>query len=575
MKLFKYIKPYLFFAVMSMLMMLCEVLIDLQLPSLMSDIVDKGVVAGNMDNIKTIGIKMLIYVLIGGVTGLSAAFFSSYAAQSFGSDLRRDTYAKVMSLSLEQTDKFTTGSLVTRLTNDITMCQDLVAMIVRTFIRSPMMFLGGIFKALSLNSKFALVLVISMPIQLIAVFFILKKASPLFSKVQKKLDRVNAVVQENVNGARVVKAYVKEDHENERFAASNSGLRDESLRVATLISRLSPIMMLVLNFSVIAIIYMGGLQVKAAELEVGKIIAAVTYVTQILMSMMMVSMMFQTISRASASAKRICEVLDCTPVITDGNTHIAENNAEGSVRLENVSFRYPETSGRSVLSGVDLNVKKGEYVAILGATGSGKSSLVNLITRFYDVNEGAVYVDGVDVRDCKIDELRSKIAYVLQKSELFAGTVYDNIRFGRLDATDEECEYAAKIAQADEFIREFKDGYNTWIDEKGASLSGGQKQRISIARAIVRHPEIIIFDDSTSALDIGTEARLRAALRDELSDTTIIMIAQRIASVMQADRIAVLENGKITACASHDELMKTSQAYQDIYNSQLKGGEEQ
>ena len=573
MKLFKYIKPYIFFAVMSMAMMLGEVLIDLKLPKMMSTIVDKGVIPGDMAFIKTTAVQMLIYVLIGGATGLSAAFFSSYAAQSFGRDLRRDTYKKVMSLSLEQTDKFTTGSLVTRLTNDITMCQDLVAMIVRIFIRSPMMFLGGIFMAVTLDSSFAVVLAVSMPIQIIFVVLILRKASPMFEKVQKRLDRVNAVVQENVNGARVVKACVKEDHENARFGEANGALRDQAMQVMMLISRLSPIMMIILNLSVIAIIYIGGLRVQAGQLEVGKIIAGITYVTQILMSMMMVGMMFNSISRASASAKRICEVLDCEPVITDGNA--VEACEEGTVRFENVSFRYPETSGRPVLSGIDLEVKKGEYVAVLGATGSGKSSLVNLLTRFYDANEGAVYVDGVDVRDYRIDDLRSKIAYVLQKSELFAGTVYDNIRFGRLDATDEECEYAAKIAQADEFIREFKDGYNTWIDEKGASLSGGQKQRISIARAIVRHPEIMIFDDSTSALDIGTEARLRAALRDELADTTIIMIAQRIASVMQADRIAVLENGRITACAPHDELMKTSETYQDIYHSQLKGGEEQ
>lgn len=573
MKLFKYIKPYLFFAVTSMIVMFGEVFIDLKQPELMSRIVDDGVLASNMDVIKHTGLVMLIYVLIGGVCGISASFFASYAAQSFGRDLRRDTYKRVMSLSIEQTDKFTTGSLITRLTNDITRCQELVAMAVRMFIRSPMMFVGGIVMALRINSRFAVVIAIALPIELALIFFVLKFASPLFSKVQKSLDKVNSVVQENVSGARVVKAFVQEDHENERFDAANTDLRDNSMRVAVLISRLAPLMMIILNASVIAIIYIGGLQVRAGEMEVGKIIAAVTYVTQILMSLMMVSMMFQSISRASASAKRILEVLECEPVISDGNVDATEVPALGTVSFKNVSFRYPETSGDPVLSDIDLEVKSGEYLAILGATGSGKTSLVNLIPRFYDATGGNVEVDGVDVRDYSAEQLRSRISYVLQKAELFAGTVADNIRFGAPDASDDEVRRAAEIAQADEFVREFADGYDTYVDEGGVSLSGGQKQRVSIARAIIRKPEIIIFDDSTSALDTGTESRLRAALRRELAGTTVIMIAQRISSVMHADRIAVLEDGKITACAPHDELMRTSATYRDIYNSQMKGGE--
>jgi len=573
MKLFKYVKPYLFFALMSMAMMVAEVImLDLQPPKLMSVIVDDGVVHGDIEIIRSAGLQMLLYVLIGGVCGLSAAFFASYTAQSFGRDLRRETYKRVMSLSIEQTDRFTTGSLVTRLTNDITMCQDLVAMMVRMFIRSPMMFIGGIIAALNLNSRFALVIAVAMPIELVVIVIVLKFASPLFSKVQKSLDRVNSVVQENVGGARVVKAFVQEDHEICRFNAANGELRDNSLRVATIIARMAPVMTLILNASTIAIIYIGGLQVQAGELEVGKIIASVTYVTQILMSLMMVSMMFQPFSRASASAKRIIEVLDCAPVIEDGAGTVPEDRS-GSVTFKNVSFRYPSTGGDPVLCDIDLDVKPGEFVAVLGATGSGKTSLVNLIPRFYDAVEGSVLVDGVDVRDYPLGELRSRISYVLQKAQLFAGSVADNIRFGAPDATDEEIRRAAEIARVSEFIDEFADGYDTYIEEGGVSLSGGQKQRVSIARAIVRRPEIIIFDDSTSALDTGTESRLRSALRRELSDTTVIMIAQRISSVMHADRIAVLENGRITACAPHEELMRTSATYREIYNSQMKEGD--
>jgi len=572
-KLLKYLKPYWFFALLSPLMMVGEVVVDLMQPTLMSEIVDIGVIGSDMDFILKTGIKMIILVALGGLAGMSASFFASAAAQSFGCDLRNDVFKKVMSLSIEQTDKFTTGSLVTRLTNDITMVQDLVASILRMFIRAPLNFLGGIVMAISLNVKFSLVLLIALPIQLAIVAIIIGKASPLFSKVQSKLDRVNSVVQENVTGARVVKAYVREEHEIGRFDKANTDLRDTTYYVQKLMAFLSPLMMVVMNVSVIAIIIIGDLQVQAGEMEVGKIMAAITYTTQILMSLMMVGMMFQTISRGRASAKRILEVLESDPVITTGS--IDSETKEGSVSFRNVSFHYPNTVGRPVLKDIDLEVSHGEYVAILGATGSGKTSLVNLINRFYDADSGEVLVDGINVRDYDIVKLRSRIAMVLQKSEMFSGTIMDNIRWGNPEATDDEVIEAAKIAQAHEFITEFNDGYQTYIGEKGSSLSGGQKQRIAIARAIVRKPEIIIFDDSTSALDLGTEARLRKALREQLKDTTIIMIAQRIASVMQADKIAVIENGSITACDSHAELMKTSEAYIDIYNSQLKnnGGE--
>ncbi len=572
MKLAKYLKPYIIFAILAPLSMIGEVYIDLLQPKLMAKIVNEGVIGHDVALILTTGLTMLGLVAIGGLFGILSAAFASNAAQRFGNDLRNDAFAKVMSLSLQQTDKFTTGSLVTRLTNDINAVQDIVSMILRMFVRAPMQFIGGIVMALTISPKFGVVLFIALPLQLLLIFILLKKATPLYSIVQKRLDKVNSVVQENVTGARVVKAYVKEEHEIGRFNSANNDLRDVNLTVQKLMAKLSPILMIIMNGSVIAILIIGGHEVEAAigtvgGLMVGDVMSAITYITQILMSMMMVSMMFQSLTRAAASARRILEVLDTEPAIVDPNK-IPETTETGAVEFRNVSFRYPNTQGRPVLHDINLTVKKGENIAIIGATGSGKSSLVNLIPRFYDVDEGEVLVDGANVKEWNLETLRRKIAFVLQKTELFSGTVADNIRWGNPDASDEEVVAAAKIAQADDFIMGFADDYNTMIAEKGASLSGGQKQRIAIARAIIRKPEILIFDDSTSALDLGTEARLHKALRESIADTTVIMIAQRIASIRDCDRIAVIENGTITAFDSHDNLMKTSPAYREIYDSQ-------
>jgi multidrug ABC transporter, permease/ATP-binding protein len=545
----------------------------------MSDIVDNGILGDaaadeNLRYVLITGLKMLVFSLIGCFGGIASAAFGTAAAQKMGNDLRKDAFAKVMHMSFQQTDKFTTGSLVTRLTNDITAIQEFVAMSLRMFVRTGMQFIGGIAVILTLNVNFGIVLVISLPVQLIAVAIIMKKASPLFSIVQSRLDKVNSVVQENVSGARVVKAFTREEYEINRFDNANTDLMTTNLKVQKLLATLNPILMIIMNASVIAIIMIGGFQVEAKAMQVGEVMAAVTYITQILMSVMMVGMMFQQVSRSAASMKRVNEVLSTNPVISDGNKS-ADSDNSGTVEFRNVGFSYPGSSGKPVLSGIDLKVGKGQMIAILGSTGCGKTSLVNLVPRFYDATNGDVLVDGVNVKDYDVDTLRSKIGVVLQKSELFSGTVAENIRWGCETATDEEVKTAAKIAQAEEFIDGFNDGYDTMISEKGASLSGGQKQRMAIARAIIKKPEILIFDDSTSALDLSTEAKLHKALRENLSGVTVIMIAQRIASVMRADKIAVLENGSICAFGTHKELMESSSVYRDIYYSQMKQGEEE
>lgn len=574
-KLAKYLKPYIWIALLTPLTMIGEVLVDLVQPKLMAAIVDSGVLAGDMDYIISTGIRMLIFAVIGGLCGVGSAAFSGITAQSFACDLRNDVFRRVTNLSFQQTDKFTTGSLVTRLTNDITAVQQFADMLLRMFVRTIMLFFGGIVMMLSLDISFGAALVCALPVEIIIMAILLKKAAPIFSRVQVKLDAVNNIVQENVSGVRVVKAYVREDYEDKRFGKANDELMETNLSVQKLMAIMNPLLMIVMNVSVIAIIYIGGLQVEAANIlgsgiGVGDVMAAVTYITQILFSIMMCSMMFQSVSRAKASADRIVEVLETIPVINDGENDNTTAVKGGSVTLRGVSFRYPESTGAPVLNGISLDIKPGESFAILGSTGSGKSSLVNLIPRFYDADEGEVLVDGIPVKDYKLEDLRSKIGMVLQKSELFSGTAEENIRWGDKNATDEEVKAAAEIAQADEFISKMPEGYKSMIAEKGASLSGGQKQRLSIARAILKKPEILIFDDSTSALDLGTEAKLQEALRTNLKGTTVIKIAQRIASVKSCDRIAVLDNGMIAAIGTHEELLNNSEIYRDIYNSQQK-----
>ena len=571
----KYLKKYWIFCVIAPLFMVGEVAMDLIQPDLMGDIVDNGVLKGELSVVISLGLKMIVLVLFGGLCGMLCGVFANLAAQQFGNDLRKDLFSKIMGLSFQQTDKISTGSLVTRLTNDVTQVQNMVMMAVRGFVRNTVMFVGGIFMLYTQSPTFALIAACGLPVVLFFVVFFLRKASPMFSVVQKKLDGINNVMQEDVAGARVVKAYVKEKHELERFDEANDALCKVNLKVQTLLAFMGPCMNIVLNICIVTVILVGGLTVKSGvALEPGRIMAAITYLAQILHGITFMANIFQTFTRAKASADRINEVLKCPEIIYDGSFY-GDTEQKGSVEFRNVSFAYPNTSGENVLDEISFRVEPGETLAIIGATGCGKSTLVNLIPRFYDVCDGEILVDGVNVKDYPLKELRSRIAIVLQRAELYSRPIEANIRWGKDKAEPWEIKRAAEVAQADDFICETEYGYHTLVSEGGHSLSGGQKQRIALSRAVLKDCNIMIFDDSTSALDLKTEAKLYDALKKECPEVTKIIIAQRIASIKGADRIAVLERGRISALGTHKELLKTSAVYRDIYNSQLKeGGDE-
>lgn len=570
----KYLRKYWLFAILAPLFMVGEVLMDLVQPRLMSTIVDEGVLGlsnnevGNLNIVLTEGLKMIIFVIIGGTCGIMCGVFSNIASQNFGNDLRKDTFKKIMSFSFEQTDKFSTGSLITRVTNDITQLQNLIQMVMRGFVRTFMLFAGGIICMMTLNLSFGAVIACALPFVVICVVYFLSKANPLFSKLQHKLDGVNNVMQENVSGFRVVKAYVKEDYEKKRFGKSNEELVKTQLNVLMIFSYMQPIMNIILNLSIVAVIKVGGIQVAAGNVTPGNVMAAITYVTQSLNAVMRMTNMFQTASRGIASGRRVNEVLNCEPAIKDGS--YTDNPAvHGKIEFRNVSFAYPGMGDEKILDNINIVINSGETVGILGQTGCGKTSFVNLIPRFYDVTEGTVLVDDIDVREYNLKNLRKRISTALQKSEIFQSSIRDNIAWGNPDATEEQIKNAADIAQATEFISRTKEGFDTLVTQQGTSLSGGQKQRVAISRTILKDAEILIFDDSTSALDLKTEADLYSMLKEKYPAKTKIIIAQRIASVKDADRIIVLDNGKISAVGTHEELLNTSEIYKDIYNSQL------
>lgn len=574
----KYLKKYWFFALLAPVFMIGEVSMDLLQPELMSRIIDDGVLGlnnggvGNLNTVITIGLKMIGFVALGGICGIMSGVFANLCAQQLGNDVRKAVFKRIMEFSFEQTDKFSTGSLITRVTNDITQLQNFVMQCLRGFVRTSMLFIGGIACMVSLNMEFGIIIACALPFVAVCVVYFIAKANPKFTVLQKKLDKVNNVMQENVSGARVVKAYVKEDYETERFEKANNELVSTQLDVLLLLSYMTPIMNIILNLSVVAVIKVGGIQVSAGSATPGNVMAAITYCSQVLNAVMRMTMIFQTASRGIASKKRVMEIINCDPAIKSG-TYNKETAVKGKVEFKNVSFAYPGMDNENVIENFNLVINPGETIGILGATGCGKSSLVNLIPRFYDVTKGEVLIDDVNVKDYDLQVLRDKVSIALQKPEIFSTTIAENIAWGDDSADIEKIRQAADIAQATEFIDNRTDGMDTQVSQGGHSLSGGQKQRVAISRAVLKNSEILIFDDATSALDLKTEADLYSELSVKKYDVTRIIIAQRIASVKNADRIVVMDNGRLADVGSHSELIKTSEIYKDIYESQLKGNE--
>ncbi|RRJ62502.1 ABC transporter ATP-binding protein [Paenibacillus oralis] len=567
-KLFRYLKPYRWLVAGVLALVFLQTLSELYLPTLMADIVDIGVVKGDTPYIWRVGGFMLLVALGGMACSIGASYFSSRAASGFGKLLRAKMFNHVSNFSLEEFDKVGTASLITRTTNDITQVQQVLIMMMRMMVMAPLMCLGGIIMAVSKNAELSLVLVVVLPVLAGAIWLIAGKGIPLFKAIQKKIDKLNLVMRESLTGIRVIRSFNRTDYESKRFDAANLDLTQTSIRVNKIMAFMMPIMMLVMNLSSVAIIWYGGLRIDAGEMLVGDLMAFLQYAMQIMFSLVMVSMMFVMVPRASASAVRINEVLDMVPEIKDADVAAAMSEQKGYVEFQNVSFSYPGAEQPAVQD-ITFSAKPGEVTAIIGGTGSGKSTLISLIPRFYDVDEGRVLVDGVDVREMKQEELRRKIGFVPQKAVLFSGTINDNIRYGKEDATDEEIRYAAGIAQAGDFIAEMEHGYESVIAQGGTNVSGGQKQRLSIARALVRKPEIYIFDDSFSALDFKTDAKLRAALKQETGEATVIIVAQRVSTVLDADRIIVMNESRIAGIGNHRELMETCDVYKEIVYSQL------
>ncbi len=574
--MWKYIRRYLFFAIAAGLFMMGEVLMDLIQPGIMSRIVDDGVLgvhsggAPNLHLIWMLGLQMIGLVLFGGLCGSLNNAFVHVSSQNIGNEIRKDCFRRIMTFSFPQLDRFGTGSLVTRVTNDITQVQNFVSTFIRGMIRISMLTFGSMYFMFRLNLRFGLIVLCAFPLLVGIIALCLGKANPLFSRLQAQLDAINAIMQEDVSGIRIIKACVREVYEKMRFGKANDELIRTQLKTLVIFAFMNPLANALMYMVVAVILLAGSYEVGKGSATPGTVMAAITYTTQLLNGILMLVMLFQNISRGITSWKRVKEVLDSEPDLKDG-AFDGRTTIQGEIEFRDVSFAYPGSS-QNVLSHINLKIRRGETVAIMGATGCGKTSLVSLITRFYDAGTGTVLVDGVDVKEYRQEALRNKIAAAMQKSELFSMTIGENIAWGMPGADAALLKDAASIAQADDFISSASDGYRTVVAERSMSLSGGQKQRISIARAVLKPAEIFIFDDSTSALDLKTEANLYQALKVSYPDSTKIIIAQRIASVRTADRIVVLGNGGVSACGTHEELMKSCQIYQDIYHSQI--GEE-
>ena len=582
---FKYIKPYLPSFILGPLCMLVEVVGEMLLPKFMGSIIDYGVSGEEApqivkwlysifgtDNGFIIAVMagMVLTAILMMIGGVGGAWFGAKASVNFATDVRRDVYKKVQQFSFKNIDRFQTGSLVTRLTNDITQLQNFINMLLRMALRSPGMLIGALIMAIILNPRLTLVLAAVMPLMLIGIFFIIKKSYPKFSGMQEKIDGLNSTVQENITNVRVVKSFVRQDFEGEKFRKANGALKLAGYEAINIMILLSPLMNFFMNITTIAVYWFGGNMVVNSTMTPGDLTAFITYITQILSSLMMVTMLFMNMSRAMASGKRIGEVLDEKIDITDDDAKCPDLKVNlGGIRFENVSFRYYKNSQGKVLDKINLDILPGTTVGIIGSTGCGKTTLVSMIPRLYDVDEGNVLVDNVNVKDYSLKNLRDGVAMVLQKNILFSGSIEDNLRWGNENASMEDIINASKSAQADKFITMFKDGYKTDLSQGGTNVSGGQKQRLCIARALLKKPKIIIFDDSTSAVDTATEKQIREAFKNELKDSTKLIIAQRISSVIDADMIVVMDEGTITGIGTHKELIINNKEYQEIYYSQM------
>ena len=567
-KLLRFMRPYRAILTLVIVLAAVQALANLYLPTLMAGIVDNGIAKGDTGYIWRVGGVMLVVTIIGTLAAVVGIFYSSQVATGFGKIIRAQIFTRVAQFSLHEFDKVSTSSLITRTTNDTTQVQQVMIMILNMVITAPITLVAGVILAFSQDTGLAWILVAAIPILVGFIFLLMSRAIPLFRVVQVKLDKLNLVLDEGLTGVRVVRAFDRQRHEERRFDDANLDLTDTTIRVNRLTAALMPFMMLILNLSSVAILWFGAMRINAGVMQVGALIAFLQYAMQILFALLMVSFMFVMLPRAAASADRINEVLDIEPEIKDAEQVKLANDQRGYLEFRDVTFSYPGAE-EPALSNISFRAAPGEVTAIIGGTGSGKSTLVSLIPRFYDIDSGSLLVDGVDVREIAQEHLRSKMSLVPQKTVLFSGTIAENIRYGKEDASEEEIRHAAQVAQASDFISEMQDGFDSNIAQGGANVSGGQKQRLSIARALIRRPEIYLFDDSFSALDFKTDARLRAALKQETQNSTVLIVSQRVSTVMDADQIIVLDEGRIAGIGTHQALMRSSEVYRDIVSSQL------